>query len=82
MHQDWLVKNAWSLIIAIVTLVSTYAIYGYRVGELEAQAQEIDLKLVAIQKLSEDVAVMNAHIINISSDVDEIKVDVKELTKQ
>lgn len=38
--NDWLKNNAWALVIGIMTLVSTYTLYGYRLDRLEAETKQ------------------------------------------
>lgn len=82
MNSDWLLKNAWSLIIATITLISTYAIYGYRVTQLEAQAQETETDMDVVHQILQNIAVINTKVEDINADIHEIKTDVKELNKK
>lgn len=35
MMNDWLRQNAWALAIGAITLASSYAVYGYKISDLE-----------------------------------------------
>lgn len=46
--MDWLKQNAASLIIAAITLISTFSLYGYRIGALEKRADATDQQIATL----------------------------------
>lgn len=80
--DEWFAKNSWSIIIALVTLVSTYSIYGYKINQLEAQASEISENMKIIQEILQNVAVISTKIESVEGDIEEIKQEVKEVNKK
>lgn len=74
--NDWLKNNAWSLIIACVTMVSTFTLYGYRIDALEKQSDE---NRTAIVSLSAQQNQINVQLAQISTDIQYIKVNIDRL---
>ncbi len=79
--NEWLRENAWSLLIALVTLTSTYAIYGYRILENEKDVAELKGKVEVVNELSSQAAKIEERTENIQKDVAEMKADIKALIK-
>lgn len=46
--NTWLQQNAWSLVIAGTALISSYAIYGYRITDLEHQVAASGISISAL----------------------------------
>lgn len=46
--MDWLKNNAWSLAIAVVTLISTFTLFGYRIDALEKRADATDQQIATL----------------------------------
>lgn len=82
MNTDWLQKNIVSITIALIGIISTYAIYGYRIAQLEAEASEVETNMAVIHQILQNVAVINTKVENITDDVAEIKTDVKDLNEK
>jgi hypothetical protein len=74
--SDWLTKNAISLLIAGVTLVSTYAVYGYK---LEALQERQDRQGSAITALQSDNTQTLVALARIQTDIDYIKVQLNKI---
>lgn len=47
--NNWLKDNAISIAIALTTLVSTYAVYGYRLSNDEARLDRQGVAITALQ---------------------------------
>lgn len=82
-HQDgdnsigsWLSGNAVSIAIALATLVSTYAVYGYRIGAVEARQDRQGDAITALQTSNTDTQVALAKI---QTDLDYIKSQLSKL---
>ncbi len=80
--NEWLVKNSWPLIISMLTLVGTYSIYGYRLTQLEAQAQELEDNMEVIHEILQSVAVIGTKMEVMEGNVSEIKDEIKELNEK
>lgn len=68
----FLKNNAWALIIALLTLVSTYTLYGYRIAELEAQVEENRQTIITQDKALNQLQISTARI---ETDVSHIRED-------
>lgn len=67
---DWLKNNLWGLIIAAVTLSSTYVLYGYRITALENRVSMIE----AHESKLDDTAVQTQiTLAKIQTDIEYIK---------
>jgi len=77
--KEWLQKNWWSVIIALITISSTYTMYGYRLGELEKKAEAQQVEITALQNSSNDTAVGLARI---QKDIEYIRLQVDRIVKQ
>lgn len=77
---DWLKNNAWALVIALMTLVSTYTLYGYRLDRLEAQTHD---NTVAISTITTNVDKNNLQtqvaLAKIQTDIEYIKTQLNKL---
>lgn len=74
--NDWLQKNAISLIIAATTLVSTYAVYGYRLSALEARLDRQGTAIQTLQNTNTDTLVALARI---QTDISYIKMQLNKI---
>lgn len=76
--KDWFVKNWWSLLIALLTLSSTYTMYGYRLDQLEKRVDKHDTQITQLQDLSNQAAVTLAKI---QKDIEYIRLRVDQIVK-
>lgn len=71
---DFIQKNAWAIAIGLITLVSTYSLYGYRINELEAQVisaqQTVDTMDEVLVQLQISTAKIETDVKHISTDID------------
>lgn len=73
---DWLQKNAVSIAIALTTLVSTYAVYGYRLSSVEARQDRQGNAITSLQSGDTDTKVALAKI---QTDIEYIKTQLQTL---
>lgn len=82
--QDWLKTNAISILIAFTTLASTYALYGYRITQVEGRLNEVEQnekeRYEAISALATSMAVLAERSVAMQEDIKELKEDVGKLT--
>ncbi len=74
--NDWLKSNAVSIAIALTTLVSTYAIYGYRIASLEAQVTETQATINTSDEVEVQIQISLAKL---QTDMEYIKKAVDKL---
>lgn len=74
--QNWLKDNAASIIIAIVTLVSTYAVYGYRLASVEQKVEANSADISALQGNNTSILVSLARI---QTDIEYIKAQLARI---
>lgn len=74
--NDWLKDNGLSLIIAAATLISTYAVYGYRIGAIEDRQ---DRQGTAISALQADNTQTLVALAKIQTDIDYIKTQLNKI---
>lgn len=74
--SDWLKTNAISIVIAVVTLVSTYAIYGYRLSAVESRQTSDEVAITALQVGNTNTLVSLARI---ETDIEYIKGQLSQL---
>lgn len=74
--SNWLKENSLSIGLALITLVSTYAVYGYRIGAIEARQ---DRQGDAIQTLQQGNVDTKVALAKISTDIDYIKTALAQL---
>lgn len=60
--SDWLAKNFWSILIALLSITSTYAIYGYKITVLENTIASQDNRIHIIETTNIQTAVDIAKI--------------------
>lgn len=80
--QEFLQKNAWSIVIGIVSLVTTFSatssLYGYRIGELERRVTENQAKIESLTATNVQTLVSIARI---ETDIAYIKVQVDKIVQ-
>lgn len=74
--NDWLKSNAVSIAIALITLVSTYAVYGYRLSAVESRQDRQGTAIAALQQQNTDTLIKLAQI---QKDIDYIKVQIDKI---
>lgn len=74
--NDWFKNNLWSIVIACVTMVSTFTLYGYRIDALEKQ---VDENRTAIVTLSGQQNQINVQLAQIATDISYIKANIDRL---
>lgn len=75
--MNWLKENAISLVIAAVTLVSTFSFYGYRIDALEKHAEVTDQQVATLISGSVSTQVSLAQI---QTKLEYISVQLNKLT--
>ena len=76
--NDFFAKNALSIIIAVVGVISSYAIYGYKLTALEAQVVENKETIAELENQNVDVQVQLAQI---ATDIQYIKANIERILK-
>lgn len=76
--NEWLKKNSWGLVIAGVTMASTFALYGYRLDAVEAQQDRQGTAITNIQDKSND---LNVALARIQTDIEYIKIQVGKIVQ-
>lgn len=76
--MKWLKDNAVSLIIAGLTLVSSFTLYGYRIGELEKRADATDQQIASLTSGNVSIQISLARI---QTDIEYIKVQLDKATR-
>lgn len=82
MNSDWLQRNLWSLVIAGITLVSTYSLYGYRIVQLEAKAEEMSETMRTLNVIQQDIAVIKNNTEHVQNEIAEIKEEIKDISEE
>lgn len=78
--MDWIRKNVWVLIVTAAGIVSSYAVYGYKVSDLQNQVdftrQQVTLlqnsnteQLVTLAQIQKDIEYMKLQLTQISQDL-------------
>ena len=76
--NDWIKANAVSIIIAVATLISTYSLYGYRIDQIQKEADE---NKAAIQLLNTGQVTLQVQLAQIATDISYIKQSLDRLAK-
>ena len=76
--ENWLKNNWWSLLIALVTVVSTWAVYGYKLNLFEKILESNTTRIHTLEMSDSDFKVTLAEI---KKDIDYIKVGIDKLTQ-
>lgn len=74
--SDWIQKNGVSIAIALTSLVSTYAVYGYRLQALEARVDRQGTAITDVRNSTQDTQIALARI---QTDIEYIKVQLNKL---
>lgn len=76
--NDWIKQNISSLAIAAITLISTFALYGYRIDNLEKNLATTQAQIASIttQQVQEQVSLAQIQV-----DLTYIKASLDRLTK-
>lgn len=75
---DFFAKNALSIIIALVGVISSYAIYGYKLTAVEDQVKESKQDIAALNAQQVDVQVQLAQI---ATDIQYIKINIDRILR-
>lgn len=73
----WLKTNTGSLVIGVIALISSYAIYGYKIDDLQRQ---VDANTAAIASLNAEQVQTQVSLAQIQVDLTYIKQAVDTLT--
>lgn len=46
--NDWILKNAWALIIAAITVVGNYAVTGYQISDINRRLTTDEASITAL----------------------------------
>lgn len=74
--QEWFKQNAWALIIAVTTIVSTFTLYGYRISALETRLDSTDGSVKSLQDTSVATQISLARI---QTDIEYIRKQVDKI---
>lgn len=77
--NSWIKDNAISIAIALVTMVSTYAVYGYRLSAVEARQDRQGTAIVALQDSSNQT---NVALARIQTDIEYIKTQLQQISNR
>lgn len=69
-------KNVWAIAIGIITLVSSYAVYGHRIENLEKRADSTNL---AIESLNRAALQDQITLAEIKKDIEYIRLQVSRI---
>ena len=75
---EWLSKNAWSLIIAGVGVITTFSIYGYRIDQVEKQ---VEAQAVQIETIKNQQVISQVQMASIAVDISYIKAAIDRFLK-
>lgn len=73
MIMNWIKNNALTLVVVLVTLVSNYAIYGYRIDAIEKRVTANEL---SIEAQRQNNVVLQVGLAKIQTDIEYIKLRV------
>lgn len=80
--NDFIRSNAWNLL-ALIFIVGTFvAMINFRIGAIEAKANENADKLDQLTDIVQRIVVLEEHDKTITQDLQEIKADVKEINSK
>lgn len=74
--SEWLKNNAWALIIAVATVVSTYSLYGYRISEFEKRMVAEEVRVDNLESANNQAAITLAQI---QKDIEYIRMRIDRL---
>lgn len=81
MVNEWFKSNSWSIVVLIASIVASYAINGYRIGEVERDVEALRSKLDTVSSIAVDVAVLKERSTNQSSTIDDINTKLDTILK-
>lgn len=76
--SDWLTKNGWAIGIALAALIGNYAVYGYRINDLD---QKVAINAAAISSLNTQQVQTQVALAQIQVDLSYIKAAIDKLAK-
>lgn len=80
---DWIRNNAWSLIIAVVTMISTFTLYGFKIDALQKQSDDDHTAIVTLSQQQNTINVQLAQISTTltgqAADIQYIKANIDRL---
>jgi hypothetical protein len=76
--MEWLKQNAWAIAIALMTVVTTFALYGYRLDSLESQVMDSQR---SIKTLAESNVTLQITLAKIQTDIEYIKLRLDRIIK-
>lgn len=72
----WIRQNGISIVIAVCTLVSTYAVYGYRLTAIEDKVEQQELTISEIRSNNQNTQIA---LVKIQVDIEYIKIQLNKL---
>lgn len=76
--SDWLRNNSWALIMIVVSLVASYSVASYKIGELEKKIEDNSIRLSAVEASETNYRVTVAQI---QKDIEFIRYQLSKLVK-
>lgn len=76
--MDWFKKNAWVLIVTAAGIVSSYAVYGYKISQLEQQVNFNQQQIHVLQSSNTDQLITLAEI---KKDLEYMKVEISKISR-
>lgn len=73
--QTWLKSHAWAILVVSVAIISQYAVFGYRLADLEDRQRE---NTVAIKAQEASNIQLQLALVKIQTDLEYIKVQVSQ----
>ena len=80
--NDFIEKNAWSIIIALVGVAVAYTILSTQVKAQDHKIESIEEAQFVIIENQKSIIQLQTNQTNITHDIQEIKIDVKEILKR
>ena len=77
----WLTDNAWGIIVATVGIILVFAAIQAKVTANAQEIEEMRIKVNNLQSLVERIIVLEEHDKTITDDINEIKLDIKDIKK-
>lgn len=74
----WIKDHAWPLIIALVGVITSFSLYGYRIEALEKRSDAQQVQIEAVKEQQIDIEVQLAQI---AVDITYIKEGIQRLTR-
>lgn len=73
--NNWMKGNAWSILIAMVGVCSTFLLYGFRIEALEEKHKDIQEQVAHLDDQQEDT---NELLVGIARDIQYIKESLRD----